>query len=88
MPLKTTTKRNGNVNRIYHRPHSGPLPQERVNRSPRLGEMDALTIKARSEMSVRAAAIATKMLKFSKSAALLLPLPGGEGRGEGERSTN
>jgi NADH-quinone oxidoreductase subunit F len=53
------------------RPHPGPLPQERENRSPAL---EKSKVSADSNVS-----------QINESGQMLSPLPGGEGQGEGER---
>ena len=55
-----------------NRPHPGPLPQERENRSPSL--------------SGTGGRISRTIFRKSRNAHLLFPLPGGEGQGEGERN--
>ena len=54
------------------RPHPGPLPQERENRSPS------------SEMACDRICLTTCSEK--QTLRLLFPLPRGEGQGEGERN--
>jgi hypothetical protein len=66
------------------RPHPGPLPQERVKHLAahwRNGTELPIVTKPASREAV---AIATMIILFEKPF-ILLPLPGGEGRGEGER---
>jgi superfamily II DNA/RNA helicase len=58
---------------ILDRPHPGPLPQERENTVPPQNNSGAAT--------------ATNASENSSNATTLSPLPGGEGRGEGERSS-
>src|SRR5205809_886358 len=66
------------------RPHPGPLPQERVNHAPASGGAEPrerpMSLHARSERSVAAMSASN----LSRRLRPPLPLPGGEGRGEGE----
>jgi hypothetical protein len=61
-------------NRLNARPHPGPLPQERENRLP--------------PHRISCGWIGRTGFRVSPSSHWLHPLPGGEGRGEGERYFN
>ena len=66
--------------------HPDPLPRERANRSPACAEMNALGGGAALEIKCKTALAATKWAKGRESNDVS-PSPGGEGRGEGERSS-
>jgi hypothetical protein len=57
---------------LNNRPHPGPLPQERVNRSLSYGTTCDWVCRT--------------ILGTKRSVRLLFPLPGGEGQGEGGRN--
>jgi len=68
------------MNRVDARPHPGPLPQERVNRSPFSGDKNASGVPSRFGASLSEAAVATVLENFS-NAAPALPLSPGERAG-------
>ena len=75
-------------NGVHDRPHPGPLPQERENRSPSscVAILSSGLCDSHSELLERR----DRQFDFriTKDARKLSPLPGGEGQGEGERHTN
>jgi hypothetical protein len=50
------------------RPHPSPLPQERENRTPRFGEVDALGGRVVSSAKKQIAATTTVAVEFSEDA--------------------
>jgi superfamily II DNA/RNA helicase len=66
------------------RPHPGPLPQEREERPLRSEERTVSQGPPRSGTASLEAELATGAKESSTDATSLHPLPGGEGRGEGE----
>ena len=70
------------------RPHPGPLPQGRENRSPSSCITNAsVSSFVRCSELPRVGGISFDFREF-KNVQWLFPLPGGEGQGEGERQTN
>ena len=63
-------------NEVNARPHPGPLPQERENRSPMSGDTDALSFPNSCETKAREATIAKATSRFSDATALLSLSPG------------
>src|SRR5438093_3831504 len=66
------------------RPHLGPLPQERVNDAAALDDAQPRKRPMSLRTLVERAVTATGASNLSRRLRPLLPLPGGEGRGEGE----
>ena len=75
------------------RPHPGPLPQERENRLPRLGKINALaplrerTFPCHASGGCRTLGMIPALV-IPKTRQRPLLLPGGEGRDEGELSSH
>jgi hypothetical protein len=61
-------------------------PKERVNRSSRFYTVDTSAVRRAFARNGSKAAMAAGAFDFPSHLACALPLPGGEGRGEGERS--
>ena len=61
--------------------------QESENHSPRFNEMNALGCRLCREKDINNAAIGIMKFEFPGRRHVVLPLLGGEGRGEGERFT-
>jgi superfamily II DNA/RNA helicase len=68
--------------------HPGPLPQEREEPPPRAEGTTAFESSPRSDMAGPETEPATVAKESSTDATSLLPLPGGEGRGEGESTSD
>ena len=69
---------------VHARPHPGPLPQERENRStaPCVFKLPCCSFAFYAEQAVRSDRPFDS--RIIRAARLLSPLPGGEGQGEGE----
>ena len=69
------------------RPHPGPLPQEREPAGRALGSSNvSVVIAARHQFGEERTS--TRDIRLAQTRRTLLPLLGGEGRGEGQRNSN
>jgi len=73
------------VEKLNVRPHPGPLPQERENRLPAAGTAQSLCLSLVFLPEESANGVNPTGFRAMRTSQLLLPLPGGEGRGESER---
>ena len=71
---------------LNDRPHPGPLPQERENRSPAFGGASALCNS--SDSACESPGRGNRQIGFqtTRDGRWLSPLPEGEGQGEGGRN--
>ena len=78
----------GQESKLNARPHPGPLPQERENRSPRFSETESSRGSQGLIAKKEPSAENPDDTRIIAARPIAHPLPGGEGRGEGEPKSN